>query len=174
MQISDPDSCLPPSPGFGGGPGRGPSQLITIRQHYQTIAAVALVIGFILITIAEMPDFDWTRALGAAAITVGGIGLGVYVGLSNPGRYRAVRDRLSSSKVGIGLVVVTLLFLPALLGLVAGIIGLLSDPDGTGWVMATGAALLVVTLAATSAAFAVGIAAVVGAGRVRTGEAEEA
>jgi hypothetical protein len=138
--------------------------LTTIRHNYQLIAAIALVLGVALITVAEAPSLSWTRVFGATAISLGAVGIGVYVGLSQPGRYAAVRERLAAVKRPLGVAVVVLLFLPALAGLAAGMVGLFSDPSGTGWVMATGTVVLILMLVATGAAFAVGLSAVLAAG----------
>lgn len=139
---------------------------MNIRQHYQLIAAVALVIGIALITIAEMPDLHWTRVFGATLITVGAVGIGVYVGLSHPGRFRAVADRLSSLKVSIGLAVVVLLFLPVILGLAGGLVGLFAGPDATGWVLALGVLILLAMIAATVAGGIVALRAIVWTGEM--------
>jgi hypothetical protein len=138
--------------------------LTIVRHNYQLISAIAFVVGIALITVAELASLDWTRAFGAAAISFGALGIGVYVGMSQPGRYVALRERLSEFKQPIGVAILTLLFVPALTGLLAGIIGLFSDPDGTGWVVVTGAVVLVLMLAATAAAFAVGLRAVLAVG----------
>ncbi len=134
----------------------------TVRQHYQLISAIALVIGVALITVAEMPSMHWTRVFGATAISLGALGLGIYVGLTQPGRYAAARARLASIKQQIGIVMLVVLFLPALLGLGAGIAGLFNSPGGTGWVIATGALILALMLAATVAAFVIGVQALTG------------
>ena len=118
--------------------------------------------GVVLITLAEMPSLHWTRVFGATAISLGALGLGVYVGLTQPGRYATARARLAAAKQPIGIVVLVLLFLPAVLGLGAGVIGLFDGPDGNGWVVATGAVVLALMLAATAAAFVVGLRAVTG------------
>lgn len=135
----------------------------TIRQNYQLISAIAFVLGVALITIAEMPSMHWTRVFGATAISLGALGIGVYVGLTQPGRYAAARARLAEAKRPLGIIVLILLFFPALAGLVAGVIGVFNDPDGTGWVVATGGVVLVLMLIATSAAFVVGLGAISGA-----------
>ncbi len=140
--------------------------MTTIRRNYQLIAAIALVLGFALITIAEMPSMHWTRVFGATAISLGALGLGIYIGLSRPGRYAAARAHLAKAKQPIGLVILALLFLPAAAGLGAGVIGLFNDPEGTGWVVATGGALLCLMLVATVAAFVVGLLALSGAAAV--------
>lgn len=137
--------------------------MTTIRQNYQLISAILLVAGVALITLAEAPSLSWTRVFGATAISLGALGIGVYVGLSQPGRYAAARARLSAVKQPLGVVVLLLLFLPALAGLGAGVVGLLSDPQGTGWVIFVGGASLVFMLIATAAALVVGVLAIVGA-----------
>ena len=142
------------------------SPVTTIRRNYQLVSAIALVIGVALITIAEAPSFHWTRIFGATAISLGALGVGVYVGLTQPGRYAAARVRISAAKQPIGIVVLLLLFLPALVGLGAGALGLLDDPDGTGWVVATGGLILILMLIATVAAFVVGVLALSGASNV--------
>ena len=134
----------------------------SLREQYQLIAAIALVIGVALITVAESPSFHWTRILGATAISVGAAGVGIYVGLSNPGRYAAAKARLQAVRTPISIVILALLFLPALAGLVAGLIGLFDGPDGTGWVVAVGALTLAFMLAATASAFVIGLRAVAG------------
>lgn len=136
--------------------------MTTIRENYQLISAIALVVGVALITVAEMPSMHWTRVFGATAISLGALGIGIYVGLAQPGRYAAARARLASAKQQIGIVILVLLFLPALLGLGAGVVGLVSDPEGTGWVIATGGVVLALMLAATGAAFVVGLQALTG------------
>jgi len=123
------------------------------------ISAIALVVGVALITLAEAPSFHWTRFFGATAISLGALGLGVYVGLTQPGRYAAARVRLSAAKQPVGVVVLILLFLPALAGLGAGVIGLLDDPDGSAWVVAVGGLILTLMLIATVAALVVGLLA---------------
>lgn len=138
--------------------------MTTLRQNYQLIAAIAFVVGVGLITIAEMPSMHWTRVFGATAISLGALGIGVYIGLSQPGRYAAVKARLAAVKQPLAIAILVLLFLPVLTGLVAGVVGLLRSPDGTGWVVATGGIVLGLMLVATAAAFAVGLAAVTGAG----------
>ncbi len=138
------------------------SDMSTLRRNYQLISAIALVIGVALITVAEMPSMHWTRVFGATAISLGALGLGVYVGLTQPGRYAAARARLASIRAQLGIVLLVLLFLPALLGLVAGLVGLFNDPAGTGWVIATGALILALMLAATVAAFVIGVQALTG------------
>ncbi|CAN5824913.1 hypothetical protein BH23CHL2_BH23CHL2_08790 [soil metagenome] len=138
--------------------------MTTLRQNYQLIAAIAFVVGVGLITIAEMPSMHWTRVFGATAISLGALGIGVYIGLSQPGRYAAVKARLAAVKQPLAIAILVLLFLPALAGLIAGVVGLYRNPDGTGWVVATGGIVLVLMLVATAAAFAVGLAAVTGAG----------
>ena len=139
--------------------------MTTIRQNYQLISAIGLVVGVALITVAEMPSLHWTRVFGATAISLGAIGIGVYVGLTQPGRYAAAKARLAADRQPLGIVLVVLLFLPAMAGIVAGLIGLLNGPDGTGWVVALGGLILALMLAATGAAFAVGLSAMAGIGR---------
>lgn len=139
---------------------------MNIRQHYQLIAAVALVIGIVLITIAEMPDLHWTRVFGATLITLGAVGLGIYVGLSNPGRFRAIADRLSPLKVPIGVAVVALLFLPVILGLAGGLVGLFAGPGATGWTLALGVLILLLMIGATAAGGVVALRAIVWTGEM--------
>ncbi len=146
--------------------------MTTIRQNYQLISAIALVLGVALITIAEMPSMHWTRVFGATAISLGALGLGVYVGLSQPGRYAAARARLANVKQPVGIVILALLFLPPAAALGAGVIGLFNDPDGTGWVVALGGALLLIMLVATVAAFVVGLLALSAASAIEGGDAE--
>jgi len=146
--------------------------MTTIRQNYQLISAIAIVPGVALITIAEMPSMHWTRIFGATAISLGALGLGVYVGLSQPGRYAAARARLANVKQPVGIVILALLFLPPAAGLGAGVIGLFNDPDGTGWVVALGGALLLIMLVATVAAFVVGLLALSAASATEGGDAE--
>lgn len=136
----------------------------SLRQNYQTIAAAALLVGAVLITIAEMPSMHWTRAFGAAGISLGAVGLGIYLGLRQPGVYRSTRERLAQLKAPIGLITIVLVFLPALLGLGAGLVGLFSSPNGAGWVIAVGALVLALMLAATLAGLLVGVQAVLAAG----------
>lgn len=141
--------------------------MTNIRQHYEIIAAIVFVVGVLLITIAEAAArLDWFRAFGAGAITLGALGIGVYIGLTQPARWVAARTRLASAKQPIAIAILVLVFLPALLGLIAGVAGIFNDPDGAGWVVLTGAAVLVLMLVATAAAFAVGLAAVMGAGAI--------
>ena len=97
--------------------------MTTIRENYQLISAIALIVGVALITVAEAPSFHWTRIFGATAISLGALGIGVYVGLTQPGRYAAARMRLSAAKRPIGVVILLLLFLPVITGLVAGVVG---------------------------------------------------
>jgi len=146
--------------------------MTTIRQNYQLISAIALVLGVALITIAEMPSMHWTRIFGATAISLGALGLGVYVGLSQPGRYAAARARLANVKQPVGIVILALLFLPPAAGLGAGVIGLFNDPDGTGWVVVLGGALLLIMLVATVAGFVVGLLALSAAAAIEGGGAE--
>jgi hypothetical protein len=145
--------------------------LTAIRHNYQLISAIALVLGVVLITVAEAPSLSWTRVFGATAISLGAVGIGVFVGLSQPGRFAAARARLAAVKRPFGVAVVVLLFLPALAGLAAGVVGLFSDPSGTGWVMATGAVVLILMLVATAVAFAVGLSAVLATGNEGEGGA---
>lgn len=139
--------------------------MATLRQHYELLSVAIFVVGVLLITIAEAAArLDWTRAFGAGAITLGAIGVGVWVGLGQSARLVALRQRLAGVKQPIGLTILVLTFLPAMLGLVAGLLGLARDPDGTGWVVLTGALVLALLLAATAAAFAIGASAIRSAG----------
>lgn len=147
--------------------------MTTVRQHYEVIAVAVFVVGVVLITIAELAArLDWTRAFGAGAITLGALGVGVWVGLGQSARLVALRQRLASVKRPLGLAVLGLTFLPALLGLAAGLVGLANDPDGTGWVVLVGALVLALLLAATAAALAIGVAAILGIGAATTASGE--
>lgn len=139
------------------------SVVTTIRENYQLISAIALIVGVALITIAEAPSMHWTRIFGATAISLGALGLGIYLGLTQPGRYAAARARLSAIKQPLGVAILSILFLPAIAGLGAGVIGLFSDPGGAGWVVAVGGVTLALMLIATVAALVVGLQAVIGA-----------
>jgi hypothetical protein len=129
------------------------------------IAALTFVVGVVLITVAETAArLDWTRTFAAGAITLGALGMGIYVGVSQPGHWVAARTRLAAARQPLGIALLVLVFVPSLAGLVAGMYGVFDEPDGTGWVVLIGAAVLVLMLVATAAAFAVGLQAVMRAG----------
>ena len=143
-----------------------------MRSKYEIIAAIVFVVGVVLITVAETAGrLDWFRAFGAGAITLGALGIGVYLGLTQPARWVAARTRLASAKQPLAIAILLLVFAPPLLGLVAGVAGIVNDPDGSGWVVLTGSLVLVLLLVATAAAFAVGLSAVRSAGSASEDEA---
>jgi hypothetical protein len=129
----------------------------TLRQNYRLVAAVMLVLGIVLIGVAEAPDMDWLRVFGAGFITLGAMGLGVYVGLNPPGQ-SAAADRVRAARIPIGLAVAAILFAPAVIALLAAVAGGLSDdvPGGAALQFA-GGLILVLLLAATLAAAAVAV-----------------
>lgn len=131
-----------------------------IRAHYRDIGAALLVIGVVLITLAEMPSMHWMRAFGAGALSVGAIGIGIWVGSARPKETTELGRRLAPLRTQIAALIVILTFLPALMGLAAALAGLISNPDGTGWVMAIGTLLVILLLVATVAALAITIQAI--------------
>jgi hypothetical protein len=127
----------------------GESAVSTLKQNYRVVAAVVLVLGIILIGIAEAPSMDWLRVFGAGFITLGAMGLGVYVGLNPPGQ-SPVADRVRTAKIPIGLVLAATLFAPALLALIAALFGgLTRDVDGGAALQFAGGLILVLMLVAT-------------------------
>ena len=147
--------------------------MTTIRQNYQLISAILLVIGIVLITIAESPDLGWTRIFGATAISLGAVGLGVYLGLAHPGRWQSLKARLKPLTTAIGAVIVVLLFLPVLVALTGGVIGLFSDPEGTGWVMVVGTVILALMIAASIIGLIVALRSIVWAGELDAESGEQ-
>ncbi|MFW6075136.1 MAG: hypothetical protein ACOC9Y_06035 [Chloroflexota bacterium] len=147
-----------------------------IRDNYQVLTAITLLIGIVLITIAEMPNLTWTRVFGAGAISLGAVGLGIYLSGTQPGWYQSFRGRLASAKVPIGIFVLVFVFLPAFLGLGAGFVGLAAGAEGTGWVMLTGIVVLSLMAVAMAAGFLVGARAILAAGEPGSepGEADDA
>lgn len=103
-----------------------------------------------LISVAEAPDFHWTRVFGAGLITAGAVGVGLYLGLRNPGHYAAVRQRLSEIKTPLALLIFVLLFLPVAAALVGGLVGMISGAEGNAAPLALGIAFLLFMTAATA------------------------
>ncbi len=131
-----------------------------LREHYEQVGAVVLVIGILLVTVAEMPSMHWTRVFGAGAVSIGAIAIGAWIGAARPKEATALRERLGSIRTPIAALVAAVTFLPALLGLAAGFAGLASEPSGTGWVIVVGAVMLALMLVATIIALAVTVQAI--------------
>lgn len=77
--------------------------------------------------------------------------MGLYLGLRNPGHYAAIRERLSNAKTPLALIVFVLLFLPIVVALLAGIVGMIAGAEGNAAPLALGIAFLLFMTAATLA-----------------------
>lgn len=104
-----------------------------------------------LISVAEAPDFHWTRVFGAGLISVGAVGVGLYLGLRNPGHSAAIRERLSNAKTPVALIVFVILFLPIVIALLGGIIGMIAGAEGNAAPLVLGITFLLFMTAATFA-----------------------
>lgn len=128
------------------------ARLKPLWEHLFETSVATFVAGVLLVLISEFGDVHETRIFGAGAIVTGALGLGTYVGLGAPGRYR-VPAWLTQWRSAIAVIATVLVVAPAvvvLLGLLAGAFG---DADGErdGLVNALGVLVGLLMLAATLA-----------------------
>lgn len=145
-----------------------PYQLIKDRMTLLSAAAVAL--GIVLILLAELANWEWTKVFGAGIITVGGIGLGIEAGLKGTRNWRIV-ERVKAARLPVALIVVACLTIPMTLALLAGLIGMIAEAGDSAAGGVFGGALVVLLMAlATLTAIAMTVRSLLRAFHQRPGE----
>lgn len=117
-----------------------------IKDRMTLLSAAAVALGIALIVLAETAHWYWLKVFGAGFITVGGVGLGVDIGLSAPRNWRIV-ERLKAARLPVALAVVAFLAVPVVLGLLAGLIGMIVEAGDSGLGGVLGGTLVVLLMA---------------------------
>ena len=102
------------------------SRLRPLLAHLLPISIGSVVIGIILVLIAELGDVHELRIFGALLITNGGLGIGMHTGLADPRKLQApswVRDW----RAVLGIAAGWLAILPVLIVLGMALVGVFGD-----------------------------------------------
>jgi hypothetical protein len=134
------------------------------RRQAMSISIALAAVGMIVIVVGEIAARGWTRVIGAALISVGGVGLGVLTGLI-PTRREPMLDRLRRWRTGIVVLAVVVLVLPILVALAAGVIGTFTGGGGSTALKVAGALTGLLMFAAVAASAWIGVQATLRATR---------
>lgn len=144
------------------------------------LSVAAVVVGIIIVAIAEFAPLHEVRVIGAGLIAGGGVAIGIFTGLADPRSLR-VPATLRSWRVGLGVAAAALMVLPVAVVLVATLFGMGADTAEarSGSTNALGVVISLALLAATAVVAVASIRAIIRAGTepprtsADTGEAEK-
>jgi hypothetical protein len=137
-----------------------------LKDNLMVASIAAFVVGAVLILIAEVGGVDQARVFGAALIALGGVGIGMDTGLADPRRLR-VPEWLRHWRSTIGVVATVLAVAPVLVVLLGILAGIFGDETGdrSGLLMAVGAIISILMLAAVVATALISVQSIVRAAR---------
>jgi hypothetical protein len=125
-----------------------------MKDRLVLLASAAVLLGVVLIVLAETLHWEWTKMFGAGLITAGGVGLGVEFALSGPRNWSIV-DKLKSARLPVSYLIIAFTTLPVVIVLLAGLVGLFGDMGDASAAGVAGGVLIVTFMAvATLAAIA--------------------
>jgi hypothetical protein len=97
-----------------------------VARHLLTTSIGSVIVGIILVLLAELGDVHETRIFGALLISGGGLGIGAHTGLADPRTLR-VPGWLRDWRAVIGVIAAWLVILPALIVLGMAMTGVFRD-----------------------------------------------
>jgi len=120
------------------------TRLRPLFAHLLPISIGSVIVGIILVLIAELGDVHALRIFGALLITNGGLGIGAETGLADPRKLR-VPSWMRDWRAFIGLVAGLLAVIPVVIVLAMGLGGIFGEAaDRSSLMLALGALVLVV------------------------------
>lgn len=121
-----------------------------VKDRLALLSLGAIAIGIILIVLAETLGWHWTKIFGAGAVTTGGLGIGVELGLFRTRSFAFVA-RIKALRLPISYLLIAGASIPMVAALLSGAFGLFGDlGDASALSVIVGAATLILMIAASA------------------------
>jgi hypothetical protein len=117
-----------------------------VKDRLVLLSSAAVLLGVVLIVLAETLHWEWTKIFGAGLITVGGVGLGVEFGFSAP-RGWGIVEKLKAARLPVAYLMIAFTTVPVVVVLLAGLVGLFGDMGDTSALGVAGGVLIVLGMA---------------------------